>query len=166
MPLIDDLLERNRAYAAASGGQHLEAAPRLRLAVVACMDARIDVLAVLGLEVGDAHVIRNAGGVISEDAIRSLAISQRRLGTEEIVLIHHTGCGMTTLTDDEFRAELEADTGMAPPFAIESFRDPEADVRQSLLRVRRSPFLLHRDRARGFVLDIETHLLREVEAPA
>jgi carbonic anhydrase len=126
------------------------------------MDSRLDVFAALGLGNGEAHVLRNAGGVITEDVIRSLAVSQRRLGTREVMLIHHTDCGMQKLTDDGFRAELQEATGVAPSFAIESFTDVEADVRQSLLRVRQSPFLPHRDRVRGFVYDVDTHRLREV----
>ena len=127
------------------------------------MDSRLNVFAALGLHDGDAHVLRNAGGVVTDDVIRSLAISQRLLGTREIMLIHHTDCGMQRLTDDGFRAELQAATGVAPSFAIESFADAEANVRQSILRIRRSPFLLHRDGVRGFVYDVDTHGLREVD---
>ena len=126
------------------------------------MDSRLDVFAALGLQDGEAHVLRNAGGVITDDVIRSLSVSQRRLGTQAVMLIHHTDCGMQTLTDDGFRAELQEATGVAPSFAIESFVDLDADVRQSILRVRRSTFLLHRDRVRGFVYDVDTHALREV----
>jgi carbonic anhydrase len=126
------------------------------------MDSRLNVFAALGLEDGEAHVLRNAGGVITDDVIRSLSVSQRRLGTQAVMLIHHTDCGMQTLTDDGFRAELQDATGVAPSFAIESFTDLDADVRQSILRVRRSTFLLHRDRVRGFVYDVDTHALREV----
>ena len=129
------------------------------------MDSRLDVFAVLGLRDGEAHILRNAGGVITDDVIRSLSISQRLLGTEEILLIHHTDCGMQKLTDDGFRAELQDATGMAPPFAIESFTDVDANVAQSILRLRNSPFLLHRERVRGFVYDVDSGLLREVEAP-
>ena len=129
------------------------------------MDSRLDVFAALGLEDGDAHVLRNAGGVVTDDVIRSLAISQRLLGTREIVLIHHTDCGMQKLSDDGFRAELQEATGVAPEFAIESFTDLDANVRQSILRVERSPFLLHRDQVRGFVYDVDTHRLREVIPP-
>jgi carbonic anhydrase len=128
------------------------------------MDCRLDPLAALGLEPGDAHVLRNAGGVVTDDVIRSLAISQRKLGTRAVRLVHHTDCGMLTLTDDEFRAELQRETGIAPAFAIESFTDLEADVRQSLRRVQRSPFLLHRDDVRGFVYVVEGGELREVSA--
>lgn len=140
------------------------ARPAQAVAVVTCMDCRIDPLAALGLQTGDAHVLRNAGGVVSDDVIRSLAISQRKLGTRAVTLIHHTDCGMLTITDDSFRAELQRDTGMTPPFAIESFDDIEEDVRQSILRVRSSPFLPHRDQVRGFVYDVERQELREVKA--
>jgi carbonic anhydrase len=129
------------------------------------MDSRLDVFRALGLRDGEAHVLRNAGGVITDDMVRSLAISQRRLGTERIMVIHHTDCGMQTITDDSFRAELQEATGVAPSFAIESFSDVDADVRQSVLRVRKSPFIPHRDRVRGFVYDVDTHLLREVTVP-
>ncbi|HLH13727.1 MAG TPA: carbonic anhydrase [Solirubrobacteraceae bacterium] len=162
MTVIDELLANNRSYASSLEPVHLDAAPSRQLAVVACMDARIDVLAVLGLRNGEAHIIRNAGGTVTDDVIRSLAISQRKLGTREIMLIHHTRCGMQTLTDDGFRAELQAETGIAPAFAIESFTDPEADVRQSILRVRRCEFIPHRESVRGFVYDVDTHLLGEV----
>ena len=166
MTVIDDLLENNRAYADALVEQHLDLRPARALAIVTCMDSRLNVFAALGLQDGDAHVLRNAGGVITDDAIRSLAISQRLLGTREIMLVHHTDCGMQKLTDDGFRAELQAATGVAPAFAIESFTDLDADVRQSILRVQRSPFLLHTDRVRGFVYDVDTHRLREVRAAA
>jgi carbonic anhydrase len=159
---IDDLLVNNADYAARHDHLHLDVRPARRLAIVTCMDARIDAYAVLGLDNGDAHILRNAGGVITDDVIRSLAISQRRLGTNEIVLIHHTHCGMQTITDDGFRAELQEATGMAPSFAIESFTDVEADVRQSIARVSRSPFLLHTAGVRGFVYDVDTGLLHEV----
>jgi carbonic anhydrase len=128
------------------------------------MDSRLDVFAALGLGPGEAHVLRNAGGIITDDVIRSLAISQRRLGTREVMLIHHTDCGMQKITDDGFRMELQETTGVSPSFAIESFQDVDADVKQSILRVRRSPFLPHRDVVRGFVYDVDSHRLREVEA--
>ena len=163
MVVIDDLVANNRAYAATRPpAQHLDVRPSRRLAIVTCMDSRLDVFATLGLHAGEAHVLRNAGGVITDDAIRSLAVSQRRLGTREVMLIHHTDCGMQALTDDAFRAELQDATGVAPAFAIESFTDLDADVFQSILRVRRSPFVLHRDLVRGFVYDVDTHLLREI----
>jgi carbonic anhydrase len=126
------------------------------------MDSRLNVFAALGLGDGDAHVLRNAGGVITDDVIRSLAISQRLLGTREVMLIHHTDCGMQKLSDAGFRAELLEATGIAPAFAIESFTDLDADIRQSILRVQRTPFLVHRDLVRGFVYDVDTHALREV----
>jgi carbonic anhydrase len=163
---VDELLERNRAFADSREAASLDARPGRRVAIVTCMDARIDVFAALGLGVGDAHVLRNAGGVVSDDVIRSLAISQRRLGTSEVMLIHHTRCGMQSITEEEFREELLEETGMTPPFAIESFSDLEADVRQSILRVRRSPFLPHRDEVRGFVYDVDDHRLREVRVGA
>jgi len=159
---VDQLLENNRQFAGSLPARHDAIEPRLRLAIVACMDSRLDVFAALGLEPGEAHVLRNAGGVVSDDVIRSLAISQRRLGTREVMLIHHTDCGMQKITDDGFRTELMETSGIAPAFAIESFTDLDADVRQSILRVRRSPFLLHRDRVRGFVYDVADHRLREV----
>lgn len=165
MPFITQLLENNRAFADALPDQHLDVRPSKNLAIVTCMDARLDVFAALGLEDGQAHILRNAGGVITDDVIRSLAISQRQLGTREIMLIHHSNCGMTTITDDGFRAELQKATGVAPAFAIESFSDVDADVRQSILRVRRSSFIPHRDVVRGFVYDVSTHRLHEVEVP-
>ncbi len=163
MDVIDELVAHNRAFAGGLPPAQLDVRPRRRLAIVTCMDARIDLFAALGLRDGDAHVLRNAGGVITDDVVRSLAVSQRRLETRAVMLIHHTDCGMQSLTDDDFRAELQQATGVAPAFAIESFTDLEADVRQSILRVRRSPFLLHRDLVRGFVYDIDTHRLREVD---
>jgi carbonic anhydrase len=163
MDTIDELIANNREFSEPLADRHLDVRPSRRLAIVTCMDSRLDVFAALGLADGEAHVLRNAGGVITDDVIRSLAISQRKLGTREVMLIHHTDCGMQTLTDDSFRAELQAATGVAPAFAIESFADVEADVRQSILRVRRSGFLPHRDAVRGFVYDVDTHRLREVE---
>jgi carbonic anhydrase len=162
MGVMDDLLGFNRRFAASFPRRHLDVRPSLNLAIVTCMDSRLDVFTALGLENGQAHVLRNAGGVITDDVIRSLAISQRRLGTREIALIHHTDCGMQLITDDGFRAELQEATGMAPSFAIESFADVEADVRQSIARVRHSPFLPHRDNVRGFVYDVDTGELVEV----
>jgi carbonic anhydrase len=159
---IDALVESNKRFAESLPARHLDVRPSRRLAIVTCMDSRLDVFAALGLGDGEAHVLRNAGGVITDDVIRSLAISQRRLGTRETMLIHHTDCGMQKLSDDGFRAELQEATGVSPAFAIESFTDVDADVRQSILRVRRSPFLAHRDIVRGFVYDVDTHRLREV----
>ena len=163
MDVIDELVANNRAFADSLPPVHLDVRPSRHLAIVTCMDSRLDVFAALGLRDGQAHVLRNAGGVITDDVIRSLAVSQRRLGTRRVMLIHHTDCGMQSLTDDGFRAELQEATGVAPAFAIESFRDVDADVRQSILRVVRSPFLLHHDAVRGFVYDVDTHRLREIE---
>jgi len=160
---IEELLANNRAFAESLPDQHLDVEPQRQLAIVTCMDSRLDVFQALGLAHGEAHILRNAGGVITDDVIRSLAVSQRRLGTREIMLIHHTDCGMLKLTDDGFRAELQDATGTAPSFAIESFTDLDANVRQSVLRVRRSAFLLHTDSVRGFVYDVDTQQLREVD---
>jgi len=160
--VIDELIVNNAAFAASLPVAHLDVRPQRRLAIVTCMDSRLDVFAALGLRHGEAHILRNAGGVITDDVIRSLAVSQRRLLTREVMLVHHTDCGMQTLTDDGFRAELQEASGVAPAFAIESFSDLDGDVRQSILRVRRSPFLLHRELVRGFVYDVDTHVLREV----
>ncbi|WP_354701338.1 Beta-carbonic anhydrase 1 [Paraconexibacter sp. AEG42_29] len=163
MSVIPGLEQQNQRYAAAFEEQQLPTAPQLKLTVVTCMDSRIDVFAVLGLENGQAHVIRNAGGVVTADVIRSLAISQRKLGTREIILIHHTQCGMLGITDDGFRAELQEATGQAPTFAIESFTDLDANVRQSIARVRTSPFIEHTDSIHGYVYDVDTGALRRVE---
>jgi carbonic anhydrase len=136
--------------------------PARKVAVIACMDARLNVYGILGLTEGDAHVIRNAGGAVTDDTIRSLAISQRLLGTEEIILIHHTGCGMLTFTDDDFRRSIEEDTGIRPAWAAESFTDLDRDVRQSIARIKASPFIPQKDHVRGFVYEVETGRLREV----
>ena len=166
MDVIDGLLSNNRAFAEQfPHGEHLDIRPRRKLAVVACMDSRLDVFAALGLDQGEAHVLRNAGGVITDDMIRSLAVSQMRLGTREILLIHHTDCGMEKVTDDGFRAELQELSGMAPSFAIESFTDLDENVRQSIRRIRNSPFIPHRDKVRGFVYDVDTGALREPTPP-
>ena len=162
MDVIDELVANNRAFTARHGQQHLDVRPTRRLAIVACMDSRLDIFATLGLREGEAHILRNAGGAVTDDVVRSLAISQRCLGTEEIMLIHHTDCGMQKVTDDGFRQELQQATGMAPAFAIESFTDVDEDVRQSIVRVRRSLFIAHRDRVRGFVYDSDSGHLREV----
>ena len=159
---MDDLIDNNAKFAANYPNGHLDVRPSRHVAVVACMDSRLDVFGALGLNLGEAHVIRNAGGIVSDDVIRSLAISQRRLGTREVIVIQHTDCGMLTITDDGFRRELQDATGIAPGFAIESFTDLEANVRQSLARLRNSPFLAHRDRIRGFVYDVDTGALREI----
>jgi carbonic anhydrase len=160
--VTDRLVEANARYAAAFTDTGRDARPVLNVAVVACMDARLDLHAALGLQLGDCHTIRNAGGVVTDDVIRSLTISQRKLGTRSVVLIHHTGCGLESLTED-FRTELELEVGQRPAWAVESFRDVDQDVRQSMQRVRTSPFLLHTDDVRGFVFDVKTGLLREVD---
>ena len=162
MTMTDKFLANNDAYAAAFTKGDLPMPPAAKVAVVACMDARLDPARALGLEEGDAHVIRNAGGVVSEDAIRSLTISQRLLGTREIVLIHHTDCGMLTFSDDQVKAQIEADTGIRPSFALEAFPDADADVRQSIARIKASPFLVHTDQVRGFVYDVTSGRLNEV----
>lgn len=158
----DRCLATNVNYAASFNKGHLPAPPAQKAAVVTCMDARLDPARALGLAEGDVHVIRNAGGVVTEDVLRSLLISQRLLGTEEIVVIHHTGCGMTTFRDDEVKDAVERDTGLRPPFALEAFKDLEADVRQSIRRIEACPFLPVRDRVRGFVYAVETGRLAEV----
>jgi carbonic anhydrase len=160
--VTDRLVEANARYAAAFADPGMDARPVLRVAIVACMDARLDLHSALGLELGDCHTIRNAGGVVTDDVIRSLTISQRKLGTRSIALIHHTGCGLETLTED-FRNELELEVGQRPAWAVEACRDVEQDVRQSMQRVRTSPFLLHTDDVRGFVFDVRSGLLREVD---
>ncbi len=166
MGVTDDLLANNQAFAERFAlSEHLDIRPRRKLAVVACMDSRLDVFAALGLDQGEAHVLRNAGGVITDDMIRSLAVSQLRLGTREILLIHHTDCGMQKVTDDGFRAELQELSGVAPSFAIESFADLDENVRQSIRRLRNSPFIPHRDKIRGFVYDVDTGELREPAPP-
>ncbi len=162
MSVTDDLLRHNQTYAEGFDRGDLPIPPGKRLAVVACMDARLDVYRILGLAEGDAHVIRNAGGVVTDDVIRSLVISQRLLGTEEIVLIHHTDCGMVTFSDDEVKAQITGDVGIRPPFALEAFPDVDDDVRQSIARIRASPFVPRKDRIRGFVYEVETGKLREV----
>jgi carbonic anhydrase len=162
MSVTDELLENARRYAAGFDKGDLPLPPGRGVAVVACMDARLNPYGLLGLSEGDAHVIRNAGGVVTADAIRSLAISQRLLGTREIILIHHTDCGMLTFTDDQFRGQVEADTGIRPEWAAEAFPDLEADVRQSLARVKASPFISDKSSVRGFVYDVSTGELREV----
>jgi len=162
MSATNDFLAANQNYANnfTKGGQPMP--PAKKVAVVACMDARIETGRLLGLEEGDAHVIRNAGGVVTDDVIRSLAISQRLLGTTEIVLIHHTDCGMLTFKDDALKSQIEEDTGLRPPFALEAFSDPEDDVRQSVRRIQSSPFVPRKDKIRGFVYDVETGRLNEV----
>jgi carbonic anhydrase len=164
MSATDEFLAANRNYAQSFDKGDKALPPAKRVAVVACMDARIETGRLLGLEEGDAHVIRNAGGVVTDDVIRSLAISQRLLGTTEIVLIHHTDCGMLTFSDDAVKADIERDTGVRPPFALEAFPDLEDDVRQSIRRIENSPFIPHKDSIRGFVYDVTTGRLNEVRA--
>jgi carbonic anhydrase len=161
MTVTDDLLANNARYAETFQGP-LPLPPSKHVAVVACMDARLNVYGALGLQDGEAHVIRNAGGVVTPDEIRSLAISQRLLGTEEIILIHHTDCGMLTFTDDEFKAGIQKETGIKPEWAPESFSDPAEDVRQSIGRIKASPFIPKTDAVRGFVFDVATGRLDEV----
>jgi carbonic anhydrase len=163
MDVIDQLLENNRGRSRSWKERHVDLRPSLRIAIVTCMDSRIDVFAALGLRDGQAHILRNAGGVVTDDVIRSLAISQRLLQTEYVMVIHHTDCGMEKLTDDGFRAQLLADTGIAPSFAIESFTDVRVDVRQSVARLRQTRFLPHSDHIRGFVYDVDTHTLEEID---
>ncbi|GIE84435.1 beta-class carbonic anhydrase [Actinoplanes regularis] len=161
MSATDELIDNAEHYAAGFGGP-LPLPPARHVAVLACMDARLDPQAVLGLREGDAHVIRNAGGVVTADALRSLAISQRLLGTTEIILIHHTDCGMLTFTDDQFKAAVEAEVGIRPQWAAEAFSDLDEDVRQSIRRIRADPFVPHKDAVRGFVFDVATGKLTEV----
>ncbi len=160
--LTDDVIRNNDGYAASFRKGALGVPPLKKLAVLACMDARLDVHKILGLEEGDAHVIRNAGGVVTDDAIRSLVISQRLLGTEEIILIHHTDCGMLKFSDDELKRAIEMETGIRPPFALEAFSDVEADVRQCIARLKASPFLPRKSNIRGFVYDVHTGHLSPV----
>jgi carbonic anhydrase len=162
MGAIDQLLSNNRAYAEAFGKSDLPLPPAKKVAVVTCMDARLSPYVMLGLEEGDAHVIRNAGGVVTDDEIRSLAISQRLLGTEEVMVIHHTDCGMLTFTDDEFKRQIQEDSGLKPAWAAESFDDLDEDVRQSVARIQTSPFIPHKDGVRGFVYEVDTGRLREI----
>jgi carbonic anhydrase len=159
--VTDDFLANNAQYASDFNGP-LPLPPSKHVAVVACMDARIDVYRVLGINEGESHVIRNAGGVVTDDAIRSLAISQRLLGTREIILIHHTDCGMLTFTDDEFKRSIQDETGIKPEWAPESFPDVAEDVRQSIARIKASPFIPKTDAVRGFIFDVATGKLDEV----
>jgi len=162
MTVTDELLRNNAEFASTFSKGDLPMPPGKHLAVVACMDARLNVYALLGLEEGQAHVIRNAGGVVTEDVIRSLAISQRLLGTSEVILVHHTDCGMLTFTDDQVKADIEADTGLRPHFALEAFSDLERDIRQSIARIKASPFVPNKDSVRGFIFDVTTGKLQEV----
>ncbi|MGI8903220.1 MAG: beta-class carbonic anhydrase [Solirubrobacteraceae bacterium] len=162
MSVTTELVKNSEAYAASFDKGALPMPPAKKVAVVACMDARVNPYGVLGLKEGDAHVIRNAGGVVTDDAIRSLAISQHLLGTEEVVLIHHTDCGMLSFKDDDFRAQLQQDTGIKPGWAPEAFPDVDEDVRQSIARIHASPFIANKASVRGFVYEVETGKLREV----
>ena len=162
MSAIDELLSNNERYAGTFDKGDLPIPPARSVAVVTCMDARLSPFAMLGLEEGDAHIIRNAGGVITDDEIRSLVISQRLLGTQEIMLIQHTDCGMLTFSDDEVKQQIQDDVGIKPHFALESFSDLDENVHQSIARIKASPFIPHKDSTRGFVYDVETGCLREV----
>lgn len=163
MSVTDELVANNQAYAERFDKGDLPLPPGRKVAVVACMDARLNPYGILGLSEGDAHVIRNAGGVVTDDEIRSLAISQRLLGTEEIILIHHTDCGMLTFTDDDFKRSIQEDTGIKPEWAAESFSDLDEDVRQSIARIKASPFIPNKNSVRGFVYEVESGRLREVK---
>lgn len=163
MTAIDDLLQRHLEGPDHGAPEIPTPVPGLHLAVVTCMDARIKVFDVFGLRHGETHIMRNAGGIVTDDVIRSLSISQRKLQTREVVVMQHTSCGLATFTDDEFRDEVAADTGMRPPWAVESFRDVEQSVRLSVERVRRSPFIPHTDNVRGFVYDVHTAKITEVQ---
>jgi carbonic anhydrase len=164
MSVTDDLVRNAQQYAASFTKGDLPMPPGKQTLVVACMDARLNPYGLLGLQEGEAHVVRNAGGVVSEDVIRSIAISQRLLGTREIILIHHTDCGMLTFKDDDLKNQIEADTGIRPNFALEAFPDPVQDVRQSIARLKASPFVPHKDQVRGFVYDVRSGRLEEVDA--
>jgi carbonic anhydrase len=162
MSVIDELIENNKRHVERFDRAGIPTAPTRHLAIVACMDARMNLYGILGLDVGDAHIIRNAGGVVTDDTIRSLIISQRLLGTRAIALVHHTDCGMLKFRDDDMRAEIQAETGIRPHFPLEAFRDLDADLKQSMARIRASPFIPHKDEVRGFVYDVQTGRLREV----
>ena len=166
MSTTDELVRNNRSYAGSFKKGDLPLPPAKRVVVLACMDARLDVHKILGLQEGDAHVIRNAGGAVTDDAIRSIAISQRLLGTKEIVLVHHTDCGMLTFHDDDIKRQIEEETGIRPAFAFEAFADLDEDVKQSIARIHASPFIPDKSSVRGFVYDVHTGLLNEVGVPA
>src|SRR5947209_291810 len=165
MSVTDDLVRNNQSYAGSFKKGDLPLPPAKHVAVLACMDARLDVHKILGLQEGDAHIIRNAGGVATDDAIRSIVISQRLLGTEEVILIHHTDCGMLTFKDDDVKSQIEQDTGIRPAFALEAFGNLEGDVRQSIARIKSSPFVPRKTSVRGFVYDVGTGRLAEVRSP-
>jgi len=162
MSATDDLLKNNEGFAEGFDKGDLPLPPAKKLAVIACMDARVNPYPILGLELGDAHVIRNAGGVVTDDEIRSLAISQRLLGTEEVILMHHTDCGMLTFSDDDFKRQIQEDTGIKPAWSAEAFDDLEGDVRQSIERIKSSPFIPNKGSIRGFVYDVHSGKLDEV----
>jgi carbonic anhydrase len=166
MSVTDQLLENAASYAGTFNKGALPLPPGKRVAIVACMDARLNPYGIFGLSEGDAHVVRNAGGAVTDDAIRSLAISQRLLGTEEIILVHHTDCGMLTFTDEAFARQLQEDTGIRPPWAAEAFSDLDAELRQSMARIKASPFVPKKDAVRAFVYDVATGRLREVHPAA
>lgn len=161
-PNAGAMLERNAEAARSFDGADLPARPSRQVAIVACMDSRIEIGKILGLDGGEGHIIRNAGGVITDDVVRSLCLSQRKLGTREVVLVHHTDCGLQKVDEAEFRRELEAETGLRPSWSLETFDDPDADVRQSMQRLRLNPFLVHKEHIRGFVYDVTDGHLREV----
>jgi len=163
MSAIDEFLANNRAFADGFAHANLPTPPSKRLAIVTCMDSRMDLFAMLGLGIGQAHVIRNAGGVATDDVIRSMMLSQRLLGTREVMLIHHTRCGAQSFTEEEMKDAIERDTGVRPPFALEAFSDLDESVRRAIARVDASPFIVHEDCVRGFVYDVETGRLREVK---
>jgi carbonic anhydrase len=163
-PNTDELIANNIEYAAAFSDDHLPVDPSRRLAIVACMDSRMDIFEILGLAHGEAHVIRNAGGVITDDVIRSLCLSQRYLGTREVILLHHTDCGLQRVTEDAFKAQLEEELGVKPGWSLESFNDPFDDTAQSIRRLQQTPFVPHKEHVRGFVYDVDTGVLHEVEA--
>jgi carbonic anhydrase len=162
-PSADELLANNAVYSHDFGDEGLALAPRRKLAIVACMDSRMDIFEMLGLAHGDAHIIRNAGGVVTDDVERSLVVSQRLLDTREVILIHHTDCGLQKVADDQLKREIETEVGIRPAWALESFLDPYEDVRQSMARLHRSPFIRYKDHVRGFVYDVDTGRLHEVE---
>ncbi len=162
-PNTPELLSHNTVFSSRFDQIHREVTPSRRLAIVTCMDSRMDIFQILGLKNGEAHIIRNAGGVITDDVIRSLCLSQRQMGTSEIILMHHSDCGLQLIDEDEFRADIEAEIGIRPWWALESFADPYDDVRQSIQRLYMTPFLIHKEYLRGFVYDVDTGLLHEVE---
>ncbi|MFD0199813.1 MULTISPECIES: beta-class carbonic anhydrase [Saccharothrix] len=162
MTAIDELLRRNAELGNIVPGDRSSPKPSMQVAILTCMDSRIRVFEIFGLKQGEAHVLRNAGGVVTDDMIRSLALSQRKLGTREVLLVHHTNCGLQLVTEDDFKDELERDSGLRPTWSVEAFREVKDSVRGSMNRVRQSPFLLHRDTVRGFVYDVHTGELTEV----